>query len=336
MNRKGSLKQSIAMLVAVTLLTTGVTTYAAMTREKEISFTQDNAQQTVSTKVATVGALLEENGYRQSKRTQTNLPLDAEITDSMEVVVQTRNTVHLSLFGKEAQIDTDQKTVKEFLAAQGIEISENDILSPATDTKIHDGISIAIDRLTETVAEEEINTPFESITQETDELYEGETRIAQEGIDGVHVIRTKTTKHNGQMLPVKTEEIVMQEVQNEIVEVGTAVYVEEPVYTESASESHYEESSYSSSGDWMTFKATAYDPSVGDTTRMGTPARLGVIAVDPSVIPLGSIVEVEGYGTFSAEDTGGAINGNIIDIFVSSYEEAINFGVRTVRVRIVQ
>ncbi len=89
-------------------------------------------------------------------------------------------------------------------------------------------------------------------------------------------------------------------------------------------------------GEWMTFKATAYDPSVGDTTRMGTPARLGVVAVDPRVIPLGSTVEVEGYGTFSAEDTGGAIKGNKIDIFVSTYREAMQFGIQTVRVRVLK
>jgi 3D (Asp-Asp-Asp) domain-containing protein len=95
------------------------------------------------------------------------------------------------------------------------------------------------------------------------------------------------------------------------------------------------EASYSNAGGWMDFTATAYDPTVGDTTRMGTPARVGVIAVDPSVIPLGSTVEVEGYGVYSAEDTGGAINGRKIDIFLSSHQEAINFGVRSVRVRIL-
>lgn len=60
-----------------------------------------------------------------------------------------------------------------------------------------------------------------------------------------------------------------------------------------------------------------------------------VIAVDPDVIPLGSEVYVEGYGYATAEDTGGAINGNKIDLHVPSKEEASEFGVQTVDVTIV-
>lgn len=60
-----------------------------------------------------------------------------------------------------------------------------------------------------------------------------------------------------------------------------------------------------------------------------------VIAVDPSVIPLGSKVYVEGYGYATAADTGGAIKGNKIDIHVPSTQEALNWGNRTVNVTIV-
>ncbi len=60
-----------------------------------------------------------------------------------------------------------------------------------------------------------------------------------------------------------------------------------------------------------------------------------VISVDPSVIPLGSKVFVEGYGEAIAGDTGGAIKGNKIDIFIPSKQDAINFGVQQVKVTIV-
>jgi len=61
-----------------------------------------------------------------------------------------------------------------------------------------------------------------------------------------------------------------------------------------------------------------------------------VIAVDPSVIPLGSEVYVEGYGYATAADTGGAINGNKIDLHVPSQDEAVNFGRQQVNVTIVE
>lgn len=60
-----------------------------------------------------------------------------------------------------------------------------------------------------------------------------------------------------------------------------------------------------------------------------------VISVDPSVIPLGSKVHVEGYGEAIAGDTGGAIKGNKIDIFIPSKQDAINYGVQQVKVTIL-
>ncbi|WP_236785230.1 ubiquitin-like domain-containing protein [Alteribacter salitolerans] len=99
-------------------------------------------------------------------------------------------------------------------------------------------------------------------------------------------------------------------------------------------------SSSSSSGSWQTFEATAYTANctgcsgitaTGINLKDNPDAR--VIAVDPSVIPLGSRVEVKGYGTYLAGDTGGAIQGRKIDIFMPS--GAGSFGRRSVEVRIL-
>ena len=75
------------------------------------------------------------------------------------------------------------------------------------------------------------------------------------------------------------------------------------------------------------FKLTFYG---GDTmTASGKRPRIKhTIAVDRRVIPLGSKVYIEGWGTYYAEDTGGAIKGKIIDIFVSSEREANRIGIR--------
>ncbi|MET3697564.1 3D (Asp-Asp-Asp) domain-containing protein [Bacillus oleivorans] len=61
-----------------------------------------------------------------------------------------------------------------------------------------------------------------------------------------------------------------------------------------------------------------------------------VISVDPSVIPLGSKVYVEGYGYATAADTGGAIKGNKIDVFIPDYEEAVQWGRKQVKVTIIE
>lgn len=60
-----------------------------------------------------------------------------------------------------------------------------------------------------------------------------------------------------------------------------------------------------------------------------------VIAVDPNVIPLGSKVYVEGYGEAIAGDIGGAIKGNKIDVFISNYGRALQWGRKTVKVQLL-
>jgi 3D (Asp-Asp-Asp) domain-containing protein len=93
--------------------------------------------------------------------------------------------------------------------------------------------------------------------------------------------------------------------------------------------------------DSMILEATAYYPGprnygggVGIRTATGMLAQRGVVAVDPAVIPLGTRVYVEGYGGAIAADTGGAIRGKRIDLCFNTYEEAIRFGRRPVRVYI--
>lgn len=83
------------------------------------------------------------------------------------------------------------------------------------------------------------------------------------------------------------------------------------------------------------FKITFYCPcatcngSNSGLTAMETPLTVGrTIAVDPSVIPLGSNVYIEGIGWRVAEDIGGAINNNKIDVLVSSHSEAYANGVK--------
>lgn len=68
-------------------------------------------------------------------------------------------------------------------------------------------------------------------------------------------------------------------------------------------------------------------------TATGTrPKENRTIAVDPKVIPLGSTVYIEGFGYYIAEDTGGAIKGNRIDVFLMDYNKARQLGRRTAKV----
>lgn len=92
----------------------------------------------------------------------------------------------------------------------------------------------------------------------------------------------------------------------------------------------------------LTMHASAYTPhrSGGGTgtgyTATGLPAGYGLVAVDPRVIPLGTVLYIEGYGMAIAADTGRAIKGNKIDLCFATRRQALQFGRRKVRVHILR
>lgn len=96
-------------------------------------------------------------------------------------------------------------------------------------------------------------------------------------------------------------------------------------------------------GRTLIMESTAYSSDPADTLGGGTITATGqnllanpmAVAVDPNVIPLGTKLHVEGYGTAYAVDTGGAIKGNIIDVHFPTYSQCINWGRRQVTVTIL-
>ena len=81
---------------------------------------------------------------------------------------------------------------------------------------------------------------------------------------------------------------------------------------------------------------SAFDPGNGNRTATGTIVRRGVIAVDPSVIPLGTRVFIPGYGEAVAEDIGSGIHGNRIDVAFDSHAEALMFGRQELEIFIME
>lgn len=115
-----------------------------------------------------------------------------------------------------------------------------------------------------------------------------------------------------------------------------------PVEQSEPADSNNESQDQAESGKEITVSATAYTADCqgcSGTTATGVDLKANpdakVIAVDPSVIPLGSKVYVEGYGYATAADTGGAIKGNRVDIFVPNEQDAVNWGVKNVKVQIL-
>ncbi len=85
----------------------------------------------------------------------------------------------------------------------------------------------------------------------------------------------------------------------------------------------------------LVMECTAYTWT-GNRTASGTWPAVGTAAVDPKVIPLGTKLYIEGYGPAVALDTGGAIKGHIIDVYLPTESECWQWGRRMVEVRVIE
>jgi 3D (Asp-Asp-Asp) domain-containing protein len=160
-------------------------------------------------------------------------------------------------------------------------------------------------------------------------LYVGQRHVLTYGVEGIMQQRITTVYVNGHKVGHKIAEKVARHPVSELVLVGRKIRPKLGSNTLTGrSESGFDVLQT------LTVVATAYI--AGGRTASGVPAEPGVIAVDPSVIPLGTKLYIRGIGIVRAEDTGGAIQGNRIDICVSSAWAADQWGVRTIQIYKIQ
>ena len=140
-------------------------------------------------------------------------------------------------------------------------------------------------------------------------------------------------QNNNKVKEVETTEATTQAAETETTQAAQA--------TEATQTTQAAAASSNQGGYYLTVEATAYsynEAGLSNYTADGTNlvSEPNVIAVDPSVIPLGSYVEIPGYGIFRAADTGGAIYGNRIDVHLVNLNDVYNFGRRTITIRVLQ
>ena len=240
------------------------------------------------------------------------------------------------------EVAYEDETLADALDRLHLTWNEGDTLSQSLDTQVFDGLNLAISTV---VVEEQTYTtaiPYETVYVDDDDMEKGATKVRTEGVEGELVCTAAVTYINGMETAreILTEEVATEAV-NEVVAVGTGKNVVR--YTNSAMPVIGNGTITLSTGEVLTYthaatyKATAYthtDAGCDMTTATGTTVRIGTVAVDPSQIPYGTrmfIVANDGsyvYGVGTAEDCGGAIKGNRLDLYFPTYADCINFGVR--------
>ena len=252
-----------------------------------------------------------------------------------------KEQIILVVKGEEVKVSTFKKTVRELLSENKIQYDDDDIITPSLSSELKDYMEIKVVEVTQSQVTEKEDIPYSVKLIDDNDLLKGKTKVTQEGKSGEKEITYNLTYYDGKLVKKALEgEKISQEPVDKIVKKGIkeeVVVASRSTTSRNSSSSESKASSASNSasknGKHMVVQATAY---AGDSiTSTGTVPKWGTIAVDPRVIPYGSKVYIPQFNkTFIAEDCGGAIKGNIIDIFMNSESECYKWGRRTIDIYI--
>ena len=262
---------------------------------------------------------------------------------SSTITVRRAVDVTINYYGEPMTVfGYEDETLADVLAREELTWNEGDVLSQELGMMVYDGLNLAI---TSIVTKEEVyneTIAFETEYVDDDNMKKGAEKVKTEGQNGEKVVTASVTYVNG--IETKREvlnEEVTTEVVNEVIAVGTGKNVKSygngsaVIGNGTITLENGKVLTYSGT---RTVTATAYtstDPGCGTRTSTGTTVRWGTVAVDPRYIPYGTkmfIVSNDGYmmyGEAVAEDCGGAIKRDKIDLYMPSRSQCLNFGRRT-------
>ncbi len=300
--------------------------------------------------------------------------------ESTEIVIRRAQLISVYYGDDLMMVGSYGETVADILERQGITLSPLDRMDCRLTDQTYDGMVIRITHIEIETVEADETIPYQTLTYEDATLDSGTEIILTEGRDGAVHTTYEVRYENGaevsreivsQEITARASDAVVlcspeRDAENhnihlaatDAVDYAPAAAAAQPVLRASSpAAASYSAGAPTFSGSTITTgtgevlsvksvlacQATAYT-CVGytGTTATGTTARVGAIAVDPRVIPLGSrlyVVTDDGqyiYGYCTAEDTGGAIKGNIVDLYFNTWDECIQFGRRNCTVYVLE
>lgn len=322
---KGS---KVTLFIVMAILVLSISVFAFV---KSITVAVDGKEYKVITFKSTYRAALMSSNIIVGPKDKATPSLDSKVVNGSVINIRRSMNVKVKVDGKVLDINSAEDNVEKMLEAEGIGLKDLDKVYPAKDSILKNGIMVEVVRVEYKDIKETNAIDFSTVVKNDNSMQHGVTKVLQSGQQGQKESVVRLILENGKEISRQliSETVKTQPVQK-IVAVGTVSTV-----------------SYSRGGDFsaaksLRMKATAYTASEGSsTTASGTYVRrsasgYSTIAVDPRVIPLGTKLYVEGYGYAIAEDTGGAIKGNIIDLYFSSSSECNNWGVRYVNVYVIK
>jgi 3D (Asp-Asp-Asp) domain-containing protein len=247
-------------------------------------------------------------------------PADTVLWPGIQVSILRAVPVHVTVGGSTKPARVAAYTVAGALQQLNVTVGPLDRIFPDASSAVASGMTIRIERREWRTGVERSAIPFPTQVVADGSVFKGSKLLRSSGRPGVKQRTVKVLYADGR--PISVEPLawtVAEAPVPRVTAIGTRTLV--------ASRGDFVGREY------LVVEATAYYPGpnnygggVGSRTAIGMVAQRGIIAVDPSVIPLGTKLFIDGYGYGVAGDTGGAIQGLRVDLCYNTYDEAMRYG----------
>ena len=327
-----------AMLLSASLLSLG----------KSVVLVEGEVEENYYTFSRTVDEFITESGVQLQPQDRLLPAAEKQLKDGDTIFVRRALPITLAADGQEQQSWTHANDVNEFLQEKGIIIGDGDRITPGFTHVLQPGDRVEVMRASVEYMRQREPIPYDTVRLNNTDLDRGIVKVKQEGTDGEkELVIAVVEQADGLVFHNVLSEYVISEPVPRILEYGENTLLARGGRNFEFSEALYMEATAycpgtHGSGCPLNERGHAYcTGSYNDGyTFTGTKAVAGdgslenphIIAVDPAIIPLYSLVYLEGYGYAHALDRGGAIKGLIIDLLFDRHEDALSFGRRQVKV----
>ncbi len=300
---------------------------------KKVTVSVDGKTETIWTTATSIEELLKDEKISLGEHDKVKPSLKEDISGNMEINIVKAFPLKLVDGGKEQEVWSTSTTVADFLKQQEIKLNELDRVEPGLEKSITKDDVVNIVRVEKVTDVVEAPTDYAVVSRKDSSLTKGKEEVIQEGQQGLVEKEYVVVKENGKEVSRElVSEKTVRESVDKVVNVGTKVLVAQVSRGEAPS----------GNGKEFYVSSTAYTANCNGCSGVTSTGinlhanpSIKVIAVDPSIIPLGTKVYVEGYGYAVAGDTGSAIKGNKIDVFFSTKAEAYRWGRKQVKIKVL-